>query len=52
MKLATLDLKPAAGVLVRHPDGRELAAAGEIVPDIPYWRRRLADADVTQKKRS
>lgn len=46
MSANTLHLKPASGMLVRHPDDmRELAAAGEHVPDNGYWQRRLRDGD-------
>jgi hypothetical protein len=46
MSANTLHLKPASGLLVRHPeDMRELAAAGEHVPDNGYWQRRLRDGD-------
>ena len=43
-----LHIKPAPGLVVRHPDSRQaLAVEGELVPaDSTYWHRRLADGDV------
>lgn len=38
---------PKAGVLVRHEDGKPLAAAGEPVDRTSYWLRRERDGDVT-----
>lgn len=46
MSANTLHLKPASGLLVRHPDDmRELEAAGEHVPNNGYWQRRLSDGE-------
>ena len=43
-----IKVKPAPGVLVRDPaDNSPLSAAGEWVEDGTYWRRRIADRDVT-----
>lgn len=40
-------VKPAAGLLVRDPDLRDLLPeAGREVPDSDYWQRRLRDGDV------
>lgn len=38
---------PKAGVLVRHEDGKQLAATGEPVERTSYWLRRERDGDVT-----
>lgn len=39
---------PAKGRAVPDPEtGELLAAEGRDVPDDTYWRRRLADGDVT-----
>jgi len=47
MKLRVI---PAPGRLVRYPaDGRVLPGTGGNVPDDVYWRRRLADGDVTRE---
>ena len=41
---------PAAGRAVPDPEaGDLLPAAGREVPDNAWWRRRLADGDVTTK---
>ena len=41
---------PAAGRAVPDPEaGDLLPGAGREVPDNAYWRRRLADADITVK---
>lgn len=41
---------PAAGRAVPDPEtGDLLPAAGREVPDNAWWRRRLADGDVTRK---
>lgn len=45
--MTTLTLKPADGARVRHPDGTVLDPAGATVADNTYWRRRIADRDVT-----
>lgn len=47
MSANTLHLKPASGLLVRHPEPpmRALDAAGEHVPNSGYWQRRLRDGD-------
>lgn len=46
MSANTLHVKPASGMLVRHPDTmQKLAEAGEPVPDNGYWQRRLRDGD-------
>jgi hypothetical protein len=39
-------VRPAHGQLVRHPDGRCLAAQGEAVVLTSYWRRRIGAGDV------
>lgn len=39
-------LRPADGVKVRHPDGRQLAAEGERVTMSSFWQRRLDAGDV------
>lgn len=41
-------LRPAAGVIVRHPDGRRLGEQGEAVTKTTYWTRRIAAGDVVQ----
>ena len=38
---------PKEGVLVRHENGKQLAAAGEPVDRNSYWLRRERDEDVT-----
>lgn len=38
---------PTEGVLVRHENGKQLAAAGEPVERNSYWLRRERDGDVT-----
>lgn len=38
---------PKAGVLVRHENGKQLAAVGEAVERTSYWLRRERDGDVT-----
>lgn len=43
-------LMPADGRLVRHPDKRKLATAGEDVTLNSYWIRRLAAGDVVEVK--
>lgn len=42
----TKRLQPAPGIKVRRPDGRHLAAEGEVVEMSSYWQRRLAAGDV------
>jgi hypothetical protein len=37
---------PAVPLLVRGPNRRLLSPAGEHVPDITFWHRRLRDGDV------
>ena len=46
MNTATINVVPAAGRRVRHPDGRLLADKGDHVTDASYWQRRLADGDI------
>jgi hypothetical protein len=41
-------LQPAEGAKVRHPDGRPLAPAGELVTMTSYWLRRIAAGDVVE----
>jgi len=41
-------LRPAEGVKVRHPDGRQLAAEGERVTMSSFWQRRLDAGDVVE----
>jgi len=38
---------PKEGVLVRHENGKQLAAEGEAVERNSYWLRRQRDGDVT-----
>lgn len=41
-------LTPAPGLVVRDPaTGKALPPEGAMVPINSYWRRRLADGDVT-----
>lgn len=43
-----MTVKPAKGRAVPDPEtGLLLPAQGRDVPDDTYWRRRLADGDVT-----
>ena len=43
-----ITVRPAAGRAVPDPDaGDLLPGAGREVPDNAYWRRRLADGDIT-----
>jgi hypothetical protein len=48
-------VKPAPGLLVPDPDAaahaRWLPPEGREVPETEYWRRRLADGDVTPAAR-
>jgi hypothetical protein len=40
-------VKPAAGLLIRDPDLRDLLPAeGREVPETLYWQRRVRDRDV------
>lgn len=42
-------LKPKDGLKVPRPDsGRALNPEGELLEHSTYWRRRLADGDVTE----
>jgi hypothetical protein len=44
-----MNVKPAAGLLVRDPVNREpLPASGREVPETDYWMRRLRDGDVVK----
>lgn len=48
----TLHVIPAAGLLVPMPDvpagaARHLPAEGAVVNDTAFWRRRIADGEVT-----
>lgn len=45
-----LTLRPADGMLVRKPDGTQLADEGERVEVTPYFARLLADGDVVTGK--
>lgn len=45
---ATKLLQPAPGLKVRHPDGRHLDPAGELIEMSAYWFRRLAAGDVVE----
>jgi len=41
---------PCKGGLVRDPsNGKAIDAAGELVPNTTFWRRRLRDGSVTLK---
>ncbi|WP_413207974.1 DUF2635 domain-containing protein [Rhodospirillum sp. A1_3_36] len=45
----TLFLKPAdPEIPVPDPDGRTLPVAGKLLPDTPYWRRRLTETVVVR----
>lgn len=46
----TIFVKPAADRRVRHPDGRLLEDAGELVTHDAYWARRLLEEDVVEAK--
>lgn len=43
-----MNIKPKAGIIVRHPHNRRiLKAEGEVVSEnINYWNRRINDGDV------
>ena len=41
-----LKVKPAAGLQVRHPDGRIIDANGETVPNESHYRRLIAAGDL------
>ena len=43
-------VKPAPGLLVRHPNTKKLDPDGETVPRNAYWNRRLKDGDVVKAK--
>jgi hypothetical protein len=48
----TLHVIPAPGLLVPMPDvpaggGRHLPAEGAVVNDTAFWRRRIADGEVS-----
>lgn len=48
-------VKPKEGLKIRRPDtGSMLPEEGELVPDTPFWQRRVLDEDVTmiEKKES
>ncbi|WP_233869687.1 DUF2635 domain-containing protein [Paraburkholderia adhaesiva] len=45
--MKTLRIRPAAGRVVRDPDLHDLISAPRVVPDTPFWRRRLRDGDVS-----
>lgn len=41
-----LKVKPAAGLQVRHADGRIIDAKGETVPNASYYRRLIVAGDL------
>ena len=42
-----INVKPRAGILVRHEDtGKPVKEAGEAVPNTAYYRRRIKDGDL------
>jgi len=43
----TIKVIPEPGRKARKPDGTDLAAEGELVPNETYWWRRFDDGDVT-----
>ena len=46
---STLTVKPADGQSCFDPDLRDfLPPSGRVVPDTPYWRRRLRDKDALE----
>ncbi|MBQ4781956.1 DUF2635 domain-containing protein [Pectobacterium versatile] len=44
--MKTKHLKPKGGVRVRKPDGTYLNDAGEDLPLLSYWLRRIAEGDL------
>lgn len=44
-------VRPKAGLQMRKEDGTPMPADGCSVPDIRYYRRRIADGDLTLVKK-